>query len=247
MPDPIWIQTFVTKDLPGSPQGLYFFENFEDFETAKRNFINQTDFDISLVHQVSNQTFEVHWLNRSGAIRFCGSAAYALVWWLHSNYSEPYFYIKSADLTLTSLLKDDRILLKIPREKMQNENKGTYFNKENSILLIEVNSLEDLKSFEARPNQLLQKYSVSALGAFYWASSQGYLRYFVPWHGRNEDYVTGSIHTYLAPMVLERWGQRKQLWTQVSPRGGQVRSEITDQGVFLTGDCRLSACPTLSE
>jgi predicted PhzF superfamily epimerase YddE/YHI9 len=62
-------------------------------------------------------------------------------------------------------------------------------------------------------------------------------RYFAPYMGVDEDPVTGSAHTVLAPY----WGailkKRKMRAYQASKRGGELVVELSGDRVLLTGKC----------
>lgn len=61
-------------------------------------------------------------------------------------------------------------------------------------------------------------------------------RYFAPAVGINEDPVTGSAHTSLAPYWQEKLGKAVMLAQQVSERGGVVKVECTEEGrVLISG------------
>jgi predicted PhzF superfamily epimerase YddE/YHI9 len=54
--------------------------------------------------------------------------------------------------------------------------------------------------------------------------------------GVNEDPVTGSVHTVLAPYWSKRLGKRKMHAYQASERGGELLMELLDDGrVYITG------------
>ena len=82
---------------------------------------------------------------------------------------------------------------------------------------------------------------IHAFCAFVWddESGRGVLRYFVPWHGRDEDYVTGSIHQYLTPLVNELYKKKEQIWTQLSASGGRIESACLNGQVRLSGRCSV--------
>jgi PhzF family phenazine biosynthesis protein len=62
-------------------------------------------------------------------------------------------------------------------------------------------------------------------------------RFFAPWVGIDEDPVTGSAHTLLAPYWAARLGKREMRAYQASARGGEVGVRLIDGGrVELTGD-----------
>lgn len=80
--------------------------------------------------------------------------------------------------------------------------------------------------------------ALGALGVIVTAPGAGHefvSRYFAPSAGVFEDPVTGSAHCTLAPYWAERLGRRELTAHQVSARGGELRCEIEDDRVRLTG------------
>lgn len=61
-------------------------------------------------------------------------------------------------------------------------------------------------------------------------------RYFAPWMGVDEDPVTGSAHTVLAPYWAGELGKRRMNAYQASERGGELFVELTDERVLITGE-----------
>jgi PhzF family phenazine biosynthesis protein len=60
-------------------------------------------------------------------------------------------------------------------------------------------------------------------------------RFFAPWVGVNEDPVTGSSHTVLAPYWGNILGKTRMTAYQASKRGGEMTVEMRGDRVFLTG------------
>ncbi|MEU3892147.1 PhzF family phenazine biosynthesis protein [Streptomyces sp. NPDC029041] len=60
-------------------------------------------------------------------------------------------------------------------------------------------------------------------------------RCFFPNVGIDEDPVTGSAHTALAPFWSERLGRSRLTGLQASPRSGRVRTELRGDRTLLTG------------
>jgi PhzF family phenazine biosynthesis protein len=60
-------------------------------------------------------------------------------------------------------------------------------------------------------------------------------RYFWPANGGDEDPVTGSIHTGLAPYWAERLGKTTLTAYQASERGGLLQCHVTDNAVVISG------------
>jgi len=62
-------------------------------------------------------------------------------------------------------------------------------------------------------------------------------RYFAPWVAINEDPVTGSAHTVLTVYWSKKLNKKRLLAFQVSPRGGELGVELTeDSRVLLEGN-----------
>jgi predicted PhzF superfamily epimerase YddE/YHI9 len=60
-------------------------------------------------------------------------------------------------------------------------------------------------------------------------------RYYAPWIGINEDPVTGSAHTILAPFWGARLGKQEMTAHQVSARGGVIHLRIAGERVYIGG------------
>ncbi len=66
------------------------------------------------------------------------------------------------------------------------------------------------------------------------------LRFFTPSVGIDEDPVTGSAHSSLAPYWSEKTGKKKMKSLQLSQRGGIVRVEVAGGGVKIGGKAVMS-------
>jgi len=60
-------------------------------------------------------------------------------------------------------------------------------------------------------------------------------RYFWPANGGDEDPVTGSIHTGLAPYWAGKLSKSKLIAYQASKRGGNIICNVSDNRVFILG------------
>lgn len=64
-------------------------------------------------------------------------------------------------------------------------------------------------------------------------------RYFAPWVGIQEDPVTGSAHTVLAPFWGRALSKKMMLAEQCSKRGGALKLAVESDGVRISGDSVL--------
>ncbi|MCL4143894.1 UNVERIFIED_CONTAM: hypothetical protein GTU68_065061, partial [Idotea baltica] len=60
-------------------------------------------------------------------------------------------------------------------------------------------------------------------------------RWFGPNVGVDEDPVTGSAHTSLAPYWADKLGQNSLRAKQISARGGELTCEVEGERVFISG------------
>lgn len=71
-------------------------------------------------------------------------------------------------------------------------------------------------------------------------------RYFAPALGVEEDPVTGSIHTALAPFWAKRLGKSSLISHQSSARGGVLACEVLGDRVEIAGNCAFYLRGTVS-
>lgn len=71
------------------------------------------------------------------------------------------------------------------------------------------------------------------------------LRSFCPWIGINEDPVTGSVHSVLAPYWSRRFEKKELKAYQASSRGGHVYLEDHPGHVIIGGYCNLMVVPPI--
>ena len=64
-------------------------------------------------------------------------------------------------------------------------------------------------------------------------------RYFWPANGGEENPVTGSIHTGLAPYWAEQLNKNELIAHQASKRGGLLKCKVLDDKVIISGQAVL--------
>ncbi len=244
----VLVQTFCDEGLGGSPQQLHFFaDNAGRDDWRKANLI-EDDRDHSYVVRRPDG-FAVAWANRLGPIQLCGSAAFALGWLLMKS-ALPVGRIKlvSDEFSLDFGDGTDPCLNLPVRHARSSAHTATGWRGvavHQGIYLVELADLSALTSDDCHTQLMsaLAGEDVHALCACHWDSHghSGYLRYFVPRYGRDEDWVTGSVHSLLGPWIRQRYGVSTQRWHQLSVSPGRVSSQVTAKTVVLRGECQLGA------
>jgi predicted PhzF superfamily epimerase YddE/YHI9 len=238
----ILIDTFISDSSMGSPQHLHL---FADEKTMTSEFISnqvKDEYDHSFIYYGDDHIL-VRWKNKAGEIHLCGSAAYAIAWYYLTNSNEKNILIRTKNLKLHAKTVDDKVILevpiKVPSLSLEHANYSVFCDHDSGIYFVQLRYLQELKDVNFKHLCTLTKSSgeIHGLCAFFWnnTTDEGHLRYFTPWHGRAEDYVTGSIHQYLSPLVKKIFNVSPQSWTQHSQSQGQLNSLVSKDCVALWG------------
>lgn len=243
--NPYRVETFYSDHFLGSPQFLYFCENETELEQKYLHLKVEDDFDHGLFYLSGQKAFAA-WKNKKGPVEFCGSGAFALAWLVHELFGNYHLEILTKSVTLKARMGRGKVELSLPVHRPEKiiehdsvevftyENSGIYFIRDADNANLKNKSWEDYV-------HLLEGKEIKGIGLFQWDNglALGKVRYFTPWFGRDEDHVTGSIHQYLTPLVDHYFFQGRQLWTQMSARGGVVKSKLMGDQVILEGRCSI--------
>ena len=118
------------------------------------------------------------------------------------------------------------------------------FNKETSILLLEIESSELLKNLSPDFERLKRSHnSINGVLVTSISQREGYdfeSRYFWPWSGTNEDPVTGGTHTFLSKYWSTRLNKKKMNSYQCSERTGFMEVElISDKALIIKSEAQI--------
>ncbi|GAB5408116.1 MAG: PhzF family phenazine biosynthesis protein [Balneolaceae bacterium] len=120
------------------------------------------------------------------------------------------------------------------------ESINSEYNEETNILLIEIESANELSSLSPDFEALYKSHD-SINGVLVTAKSNDsvydfHSRYFWPWSGTNEDPVTGGTHTFLSKYWAKRLNKTKMNSFQSSKRTGSMEVElVTDSKLIIKG------------
>lgn len=242
----VLVNTFCFDSHLGSKQYLHFFKDKSQLQSEFSRYSVNDEYDHSFIYIENSGLAQVLWKNKAGQIQFCGSGAYALAWIMGEVCQLSLFQIHSDFMKLNGRHCPENTLLefeaKIPDSSVQFMSRKIYFNMNSGLFFLSLNSPDEIQDDELLRNYQLyitERFAKNVHGfcAFYWSGEEGQLRYFTPWHGRDEDYVTGSIHQNLTPLVHSLFKAEEQTWIQVSSSKGQLRSVYLDNKVSIMGQC----------
>ncbi len=232
-PFTVELDVFCGKYVKGSPQIIHFFKEPAQMQEYKLETM-QAGVDYTLACYDDKETVSVQWYNHAGPIQFCGSAAYGLSYYLMQRFPVKNLRISAPHIRVTAH-RNSNVHLQVPVRKANfkpallwilvpyttMQKSGIYFLeiKEKSMLSDSIWTTEYILS--------LPLDDPHGLCIFYWEQQKkhGYLRYFTPWHGREEDHVTGSVQQYITPLIHHLYGISTQRWVQCSSKGGELVSE----------------------
>jgi len=246
----VQVDAFTSRPFAGNPAAVCVLQEPRDEQwmqsVAQEMNLAETAF---LVPQADG--FDLRWFTPLVEVDLCGHAtlASAHVLWETGRLSagtEARFHTKSG--LLTARQQGEWIELNFPVKREQAVGEPShllqalgvpahYIGKNVFDYLVEVDSEEVVR--QMRPNFSLLA-TVPARGVIVTsrATTEGYdfvSRFFAPNVGVNEDPVTGSAHTCLAPYWGEKLGKDIMVGYQLSTRGGVVRVQLQGERVLLGG------------
>ena len=206
--------------------------------------------DVCFYHRIGDHV-QVRWFNGQHEIQFCGHAALALAWWLHSKRVKV-AHFESSIHSYEPLVLRGRIWIKLPVLKPDSLTGGSFdidslgidsvsafFEPSTKTLLVECPYASTVEAWQPDFDRLLKlpKDSIGALIIFSRAGAHydGYLRYFSPWYGKNEDSATGSAMRLLFPLIEkpDSPNSERYLIRQLSERGGILQLRRFDEDSLL--------------
>lgn len=245
--DTIAVQTFSSPKQLGSLQLLHFYSSINRRNAAMRRPITD-EFDHTYAVLGQENKVQLCWKNRSGEIQLCGTGAYAMAWYLSQKYpTRKKWEILTPNHHLKSTYQNPYLLLELPCQQTQNiylnQEYSLNYDSQSGIYYLEVTH-QNLLMDELKLWSILKKTppkSIHGYCAFFWNQDlrNGLVRYFSPMHGRREDYVTGSIHCALSPLVYKKYHILEQKWTQMSLHGGMLNTIFRDDKVLIHGKVGL--------
>ena len=246
----IQVDAFTNKPFAGNPAAVCVLQEARDEQwmqqVAQEMNLAETAFLVA-----RKDGYNLRWFTPLVEVDLCGHAtlASAHVLWETGQLaagSQARFYTRSG--LLTAEQQGEWIELNFPVKSEQEVDEPAhlvqalgvptqYIGKNEFDYLVEVDSEEVVRNI--RPNFSLLK-TVPARGVIVTsrASTEGYdfvSRFFGPQVGVDEDPVTGSAHSCLAPYWGKKLGKDTMVGYQASTRGGIVRVRLDGERVLIGG------------
>jgi PhzF family phenazine biosynthesis protein len=209
---------------------------------AMENNLSETAFFVK-----EGSGWRIRWFTPATEVKLCGhatlAAAYVYVTHLSPDAKQIEFNSHSGPLTVTR--DGDLLTLDFPQQSVEPLAPPALLGEALGVEPREVYAADDwlvLLESEAQvralqPNMPLLK-QLERRGVIVTAKGvecDFVSRFFAPKYGIDEDPVTGSAHTKLAPFWAARLGREKLHARQLSARGGDLYCELKGERVLISG------------
>lgn len=240
------INAFASELLKGNPAAVCPLEEWlsDDImqKIAFENNLSETAFFVP-----KNSGFHIRWFSPTNEVDLCGHATLASAYVLFNilDYNQNIIEFDSKSGLLKVIKDDDNLILNFPAqpptpcdtpqeiinalnitpiECLKSQDLIVVLNDENDVQNVDPD-FEELKKIDLR-------------GVIVTAQSKTcdfVARYFFPGIGIQEDPVTGSAYTQLAPYWASKLGKNLFQAKQLSARGGKLICELYDDRVLISG------------
>ncbi|PSJ47934.1 phenazine biosynthesis protein PhzF [Zobellella endophytica] len=213
---------------------------------AAENNLSETAF----IKALAPNRYEIRWFSPITEIGFCGHATLASSYVIFNHFGshdEIEFLTLNVGLLLVNRLGDGRIEMSFPNQCPEPvadipqalfeglSYKPVQVLKNRQAYFAIMSSEEEVRTIDYRSEPLK---SLAPFDVVVTSQASGYdfiSRYFWPANGGDEDPVTGSIHSGLAPYWAERLSRSNLVAYQASRRGGVLYCRIAGDRVLVSG------------
>ncbi len=248
------VDAFTSSIFAGNPAAVMPLEQWLPdnvmLSLAMENNLSETAFFVRLPDH-TNADFHIRWFTPGIEVPLCGHATLASAWVIFNklgwNNNEIRFQSKSGPLSVRQA-DDGWLIMDFPnlafeeqptptliREALETAPETVLYvpNDTNYMVLLDDEAAVQAAQPDLRKLRLLgnQGLIITAPGS----DCDFVSRYFAPGAGIDEDPVTGSIHSVLAPYWAEKLGKKRLDARQISARGGVLRCELKGNRVDIAG------------
>lgn len=247
------VDAFASEVFSGNPAAVcpldYWLDDDKMQAIAAENNLSETAFFVPY-----DDHFHIRWFTPRREVRLCGHATLAAAWVLFTemHYAQQTLRFESQSGVLSVSRRQDLLVMDFPLqdpvpcpvplalERAFARRATACLRAEDYILVFDDEDFVRNAEVQLEPLRSLDLWGVAIT-----AASREYdfvSRFFAPNAGIDEDPVTGSSFTELAPYWAKQLQRRSMIARQVSGRGGVVELELSDERINIAG----KACTYLS-
>ena len=260
------VDAFTNVLFKGNPAAVIVTEQWLDEALMQNLALENNLSETAFVKVIDAENYEIRWFTPTTEVDFCGHATLASSFVLFKDFTSAkviQFHVKNLGVFVVSQEADGKIKMNFPirraekitdypeilNQALSKPFKNVYLNSQ--AYIVEYENPQDV--IDETPNLELLKQlgkirtAITAQGTWVdlalTAQAEQYdciSRYFAPANGINEDPVTGSIHTAIAPLWAEKLGKNEVLAYQASQRGGELYCAVLEnERIEISGYAKL--------
>lgn len=263
------VDAFTQQLFKGNPAAVLVLDDWLDDALMQNIALENNLAETAFVKRIDDENYQIRWFTPQVEVDFCGHATLASAFVLFKDYTQAktiHFHVKDLGIFVIQQAEDGKIQMNFPIRQPQKvidypellnhvidqPFKEVYLNAQAYILVCEsaqdvINATPNLPNIRKIAEQYHVSTALTAESAGYdvtiTAASNDYdyvARYFAPHKGIDEDPVTGSMHTGLAPLWAEKLGKTQLIGYQASARGGKLFCALQDnQRIEISGYAQL--------
>lgn len=261
------VDAFSTELFKGNPAAVLVCEEWLDDRIMQNIALENNLSETAFVKIINDENYEIRWFTPSVEVDFCGHATLASSFVLFKDFTTTktiHFHVKDLGVFIVTQGQDGKITMNFPvrvpeplpdypvllNKVVDCPFNEVYVNQQAFILVCESEqAVRDAKPDFNKIKELAAAYQRSTaitaadLDISITSKAQHYdyiARYFAPHKGIDEDPVTGSMHTGLAPLWADKLSKRQLVAYQASARGGLLYCDLKDnQRIEISGYAKL--------
>ena len=260
------VDAFSKALFKGNPAAVLVVDEWLDEALMQNIALENQLSETAFVKPIDAENYEIRWFTPTTEVDFCGHATLASSFVLFKDFTQLkkiQFHVKNLGIFVVSQKEDGKIVMNFPirravkvdeypallNQAFTKPFKNVYLNAQ--AYIIEYETVQDV--LDEQPNLALLKQlgkirtaitsDAHSLDVAITSNSENYdciSRYFAPANGIDEDPVTGSIHTGIAPLWAEKLAKNNILAYQASKRGGELYCQILEnERIEISGYAKL--------
>jgi PhzF family phenazine biosynthesis protein len=241
------VDAFADKVFTGNPAGVCPLESWLPSETMK-NIAMENNLSETAFYVKTGDSYHLRWFTPLVEVDLCGHAtlATAHVLFNHENHEGDIIRFESRSGILTVEKNRDLLTLDFPADKAEeikitkdildafSEKPVKAYRGKSDVMLVYENE-EQISNMDFDIKKIAE---IPARGVI--ITARGHIcdfvsRFFAPQSGVNEDPVTGSAHTLLAPYWSELLGRKELNAVQLSARRGFLKCADLGSRIKISG------------
>ena len=258
------VDAFTKELFRGNPAAVVVEKEWLDTDLMQKIALENNLSETAFVKIIDAENYEIRWFTPTVEVDFCGHATLASAFVLFKDFTDKKtinFHVRNLGLFIVHQDDDGKIRMDFPirkaqsvedypvvlREALTKPFKAVYQNVQ--AYIVEYESVQDVLDEQPDMNLLKtlgKRTAITTTGmdvAITSKADQPYdciSRYFAPVAGIDEDPVTGSIHTAIAPLWAEKLGKNNIMAYQASSRGGVLYCNIlSEERIEISGYGKL--------